>query len=119
MCRCNLETYGCSRAQTRALKQPLNPVALTYMASTVWKGHLTFGLVSIPVRLFRAARAEKIGLHQLYRSSARRAPAVSQIDERDERMEDEEREAAPPPRIAALQVPGAPKARTAAGQAMP
>lgn len=38
------------------------------MASTVWKGHLTFGLVSIPVRLFRAARAEKISLHQLYRA---------------------------------------------------
>jgi len=38
------------------------------MASTVWKGHLTFGLVSIPVRLFRAARAEKVSLHQLYRA---------------------------------------------------
>jgi DNA end-binding protein Ku len=38
------------------------------MATTVWKGHLTFGLVSIPVRLFRAARPEKVSLHQLYRS---------------------------------------------------
>src|SRR5215469_6939721 len=26
------------------------------MPSIVWKGHLTFGLVSIPVKLFRAAR---------------------------------------------------------------
>lgn len=41
------------------------------MASTVWKGHLTFGLVSIPVRLFRAARAERVRLHQLYRPARR------------------------------------------------
>jgi hypothetical protein len=39
------------------------------MASTVWKGHLTFGLVSIPVRLIRAARAERVKLRQLYRPS--------------------------------------------------
>src|SRR5581483_2017112 len=43
------------------------------MAVTVWKGHLTFGLVSIPVRLFRAARAERVNLRQLYRPSR---PAV-------------------------------------------
>jgi DNA end-binding protein Ku len=36
------------------------------MAATVWKGHLTFGLVSIPVRLFAAARSERISLHQLH-----------------------------------------------------
>ena len=29
------------------------------MPATVWKGDLTFGLVSIPVRLFRAARRER------------------------------------------------------------
>lgn len=39
------------------------------MATTVWKGHLTFGLVSIPVRLFKAARAEKVTLHKLHRPS--------------------------------------------------
>jgi DNA end-binding protein Ku len=39
------------------------------MASTVWKGHLTFGLVSMPVRLLRAGRAEPVKLRQLYRSS--------------------------------------------------
>jgi len=38
------------------------------MAVTVWKGHLTFGLVSIPVRLVRAARHETVGFHQLYRA---------------------------------------------------
>lgn len=37
------------------------------MAATVWKGHLTFGLVSMPVRLVRAARAERMKLRQLYR----------------------------------------------------
>src|SRR5262245_51914737 len=37
------------------------------MASTVWRGHLTFGLVSIPVRLLRAARRERINLRQLHR----------------------------------------------------
>ena len=40
------------------------------MASTVWKGHLTFGLVSMPVRLVRAARAERVRLRQLYRPPA-------------------------------------------------
>ena len=42
------------------------------MAATVWKGHLSFGLVSIPVRLYRAARAEKVSFRQLHR----RAPEV-------------------------------------------
>src|SRR5947207_15774072 len=39
------------------------------MAATVWKGHLSFGLVSIPVRLQKAARAEKIKFRQLHRSA--------------------------------------------------
>lgn len=38
------------------------------MATTVWRGHLTFGLVSIPVRLFKAGRAERVRLHQLRRT---------------------------------------------------
>ncbi|MCU1273422.1 MAG: Ku domain protein [Bryobacterales bacterium] len=46
------------------------------MAATVWKGHLSFGLVSIPVRLNKAARAEKIKFRQLRRS----APAVEQTE---------------------------------------
>jgi DNA end-binding protein Ku len=40
------------------------------MASTVWRGYVTFGLISIPVRLFRAARAERVSLRRLYRSEA-------------------------------------------------
>jgi DNA end-binding protein Ku len=36
------------------------------MATTVWKGHLTFGLISIPVRLFAAARGERVSFNQLH-----------------------------------------------------
>lgn len=38
------------------------------MAATVWKGHLTFGLVSLPIKLFTAARAETISFNQLHRT---------------------------------------------------
>ena len=44
------------------------------MASTVWKGFITFGLISIPVRLLRAARPERVKLRQLERRE-KRAPA--------------------------------------------
>jgi DNA end-binding protein Ku len=37
------------------------------MAATVWRGFVTFGLISIPVRLFRAARSERVSLRKLYR----------------------------------------------------
>lgn len=36
------------------------------MATTVWKGSITFGLVSIPIRLYAAARPRRIALHQLH-----------------------------------------------------
>ena len=36
------------------------------MATTVWRGHITFGLVSIPVRLYRAARPERVKLREVY-----------------------------------------------------
>jgi DNA end-binding protein Ku len=36
------------------------------MASTVWKGHLTFGLISMPIRMFAAARSERISFNQLH-----------------------------------------------------
>ncbi len=35
------------------------------MASTVWRGQLTFGLVSFPVRLLIAARKKRVALHYL------------------------------------------------------
>lgn len=40
------------------------------MASTVWKGQLTFGLVSMPIKLIRASRPERVKLRQLYRPAA-------------------------------------------------
>ena len=37
------------------------------MASSVWKGSLSFGLLTIPIRLFTAARSERTALHQIHR----------------------------------------------------
>lgn len=48
------------------------------MASTVWRGHLAFGLVSFPVRLYRAARAEKVGFRRLYRPAAPEPPVLAE-----------------------------------------
>src|ERR1700683_4737573 len=46
------------------------------MASTVWKGHLTFGLVSFPVRLYSAARSESISFNQLHKVDGSRIKQV-------------------------------------------
>lgn len=37
------------------------------MAASVWSGYLTFGLISMPVRLFSGARGSRIGFHMLHR----------------------------------------------------
>lgn len=50
------------------------------MAATVWKGHLTMGLVSVPVRLVRAARPQRVPLRQLYRPAKSERPASVLID---------------------------------------
>jgi DNA end-binding protein Ku len=39
---------------------------IAIMASTVWKGYLAFGLISVPVRLFAAARSERISFNQIH-----------------------------------------------------
>jgi DNA end-binding protein Ku len=36
------------------------------MPSSAWKGSISFGLVSIPIRLYPAARPSRIALHQLH-----------------------------------------------------
>lgn len=36
------------------------------MASSVWKGYISFGLVSVPVRLFAAARESHVSFNQLH-----------------------------------------------------
>jgi len=42
------------------------------MASTLWKGHITFGLISIPIRLFAAARNEHTRFHEIHRECGTR-----------------------------------------------
>jgi DNA end-binding protein Ku len=37
------------------------------MAASVWKGHLIFGMVSFPIRLFSAARSETISFNLLHK----------------------------------------------------
>ena len=37
------------------------------MAASVWKGHLVFGMVSFPIRLFSAARSETISFNMLHK----------------------------------------------------
>lgn len=39
------------------------------MASTVWKGYLSFGLISIPIRLYAAARPERISFRQIVKET--------------------------------------------------
>ncbi len=46
------------------------------MPSTVWKGHITFGLVSFPVKLYSAARGESVSFHQLHKSDGSRVKQV-------------------------------------------
>src|SRR6476619_7444954 len=37
------------------------------MAASVWTGFLTFGLISMPVRLFSGARGSRVAFHMLHR----------------------------------------------------
>src|SRR5262250_1288270 len=60
------------------------------MATSVWKGFLSFGLISIPIRLFSAARGERIGLNQLHKPCNTRikmplfCPSCNRMVERSE-----------------------------------
>ena len=58
------------------------------MPVTVWKGQLTFGLVSIPIRIIRAARQERVRFTQVYRTQ----------HPDNEISDDDEEEPAPAPR---------------------
>ena len=53
------------------------------MAATVWKGYISFGLVSFPVRLFSAARAETIHFHMLHKKDQSRVKEVWYCTEED------------------------------------
>jgi DNA end-binding protein Ku len=53
------------------------------MPATVWKGFVSFGLVSIPVRLFSAARGETVRFHMLHRKDLSRVKEVWYCAEED------------------------------------
>ncbi|MBZ5533593.1 MAG: Ku protein [Acidobacteriia bacterium] len=57
------------------------------MASTVWKGHLTFGLLSLPVKLYSAARSESVSFNQLHKSDNSRVKQVLFCQAEDKRIE--------------------------------
>jgi DNA end-binding protein Ku len=42
------------------------------MASSVWKGSISFGLVSVPIKLFAAARYSHVGFHEVHRECGHR-----------------------------------------------
>ena len=60
------------------------------MAASVWSGYLTFGLISMPVRLFSGARSSGISFNMLHRDDLQRVkqqyycPADNQVVERSE-----------------------------------
>ena len=60
------------------------------MAASVWTGYLTFGLISMPVRLFSGARANHVSFHMLHRDDHVRVkqqlicPEENKVIERDE-----------------------------------
>ena len=49
---------------------------LKCMPAIVWKGYITFGLVSFPVRLYSAARADTLHFHMLHRKDLSRVKEV-------------------------------------------
>jgi DNA end-binding protein Ku len=53
------------------------------MAASVWKGHLTFGLVSFPIRLFSAARSETISFNLLHKDDHSRIKQITYCQAED------------------------------------
>ena len=60
------------------------------MAASVWSGYLTFGLISMPVRLFSGARSTHVSFHMLHRDDHTRVkqqlycPADERVIDRSE-----------------------------------
>ena len=60
------------------------------MAASVWSGYLTFGLISMPVRLYSGARSTRISFHMLHRDDHTRVkqqlfcPADERVIDRTE-----------------------------------
>ncbi len=60
------------------------------MASTIWKGYISFGLITIPIRLFAAARTERVSFNQIHQVCGSRikqqtfCPVCDRVIERNE-----------------------------------
>ncbi|MGC2661880.1 MAG: Ku protein [Bryobacteraceae bacterium] len=60
------------------------------MAATVWKGYISFGLITIPIRLFAAARTERVSFNQIHQKCGSRikqqtyCPVCERVVERSE-----------------------------------
>ena len=57
------------------------------MPATVWKGYISFGLVTFPVRLSSAARAESVHFHMLHKKDQSRVKEVWYCAEEDKPIE--------------------------------
>ena len=57
------------------------------MASSVWKGYISFGLVSVPVRLFAAARESHVSFNQLHTKCGSRIKQQTVCPVCDEKVE--------------------------------
>jgi DNA end-binding protein Ku len=60
------------------------------MASSVWKGYISFGLISVPIRMYVAAREQHISFNQIHASCGSRikqqlfCPVDERVVDRDE-----------------------------------
>lgn len=72
------------------MERAFSPGREQAMAATIWKGHLTFGLISVPIRLHAAARGETISFHQIHQVCGSRikmqvwCPTCQRVVERKE-----------------------------------
>src|SRR5678815_277582 len=53
------------------------------MAATTWKGHITFGMVSIPVKMVTAARSETVSFNLLHKDDHSRIRQVTFCQKED------------------------------------
>src|SRR3982751_4783631 len=86
-----LTPVGCGCAIAIVLVRLSTPErSVPGMASTIWKGYITFGLISIPVRLFAAARTERVSFHMIHGECSTRikqqlfCPTCERVVERSE-----------------------------------
>ena len=57
------------------------------MARSLWSGSISFGLVSIPVRMFTAEREHEVHFHQLHKGTTNRV-RYKKVDEKSGREVD-------------------------------